>query len=118
VPAESTICMMQLILANLKAKVPFAVLHQNTSTATPTYSVTETRFSDANLTDAELAHITSTCGFIQGDGRGVSVFAPAAPATDSAPPPRTSNSFVKRNLSGAAILPANYRCLLGKLLEG
>jgi len=43
-------------------------LHQNTSTATPTYSVTETPFSQAALSDAELDHITSFCGFIQADG--------------------------------------------------
>jgi hypothetical protein len=43
-------------------------LHQNTSTATPTYSVTETPFSQAALSGPELAHITSTCGFIQADG--------------------------------------------------
>ena len=43
-------------------------LHQNTSTATPTYNVTETPFSQAALSDAELAHITSFCGFIQADG--------------------------------------------------
>jgi len=43
-------------------------LHQNTSTAAPSYSVTETPFSLARLTEPELAHITSTCGFIQADG--------------------------------------------------
>jgi hypothetical protein len=43
-------------------------LHQNTSTAAPSYSVTETAFSQAALTGAELAHITSFCGFIQADG--------------------------------------------------
>ena len=43
-------------------------LHQNTSTAAPTYSVTETPFSKAFLSAPELAHITSTCGFIQADG--------------------------------------------------
>jgi hypothetical protein len=43
-------------------------LHQNTSTATPSYSVTETPFSRAALSAAELTHITSTCGFIQANG--------------------------------------------------
>jgi len=43
-------------------------LHQNTSTATPTYAVTETPFSFADLSAAELAHITSTCGFIEANG--------------------------------------------------
>jgi len=43
-------------------------LHQNTSTATPSYNVTETPFSQATLTAAELGHITSFCGFIQADG--------------------------------------------------
>src|SRR5271157_5258204 len=48
-------------------------LHQNTSTAAPSYSVTETPFSLANLTIAELTHITSTCGFIQADGSGFGI---------------------------------------------
>ncbi len=48
-------------------------LHQNTSTAAPTYSVTETPFSLAALTFAELTHITSTCGFIQADGSGFGI---------------------------------------------
>jgi len=48
-------------------------LHQNTSTAAPSYSVTETPFSPANLTIAELTHITSTCGFIQADGSGFGI---------------------------------------------
>jgi len=43
-------------------------LHQNTSSATPSYSVTETPFSRAALSAAELTHITSTCGFIQANG--------------------------------------------------
>ncbi len=45
-------------------------LHQNTSIAAPTFSVTETPFAQATLTAAELTHITSYCGFIQGDGTG------------------------------------------------
>src|SRR5271170_3649194 len=48
-------------------------LHQNTSTAAASYSVTETAFSQATLSAAELAHITSTCGFIQGDGSGFGI---------------------------------------------
>jgi hypothetical protein len=43
-------------------------LHQNTSTATPTYNVTETPFSNASLSIPELNHLTSTCGFIQANG--------------------------------------------------
>ena len=43
-------------------------LHQNSSTASASYSVTETAFTKAFLTAPELAHITSTCGFIQADG--------------------------------------------------
>jgi uncharacterized repeat protein (TIGR01451 family) len=43
-------------------------LHQNTSTAVPSYSVTETPFSRSALSEAELAHITSTCGFIKSNG--------------------------------------------------
>ena len=50
-------------------------LHQNTSTATPTYAVTETAFSFADLSDAELTHITSTCGFIQANGTGFGICA-------------------------------------------
>jgi len=45
-------------------------LHQNTSTATPTYSVTELPFEFATLSAAELAHVSSTCGFIQANGTG------------------------------------------------
>jgi hypothetical protein len=45
-------------------------LHQNTSTAASSYSVTETPFSQAALTLAEYAHVVSFCGFIQADGSG------------------------------------------------
>jgi len=45
-------------------------LHQNTSTATPTFSLTETAYTLSALTAEELAHITSTCGFIQANGSG------------------------------------------------
>src|SRR5271168_1755330 len=48
-------------------------LHQNTSSATASYSVTETAFSEAQLTAAELTHITTTCGFIQGNGSGFGI---------------------------------------------
>ena len=48
-------------------------LHQNTSTAAASYSVTETPFAQADLSPAELAHITSTCGFIQADGSGFGI---------------------------------------------
>lgn len=48
-------------------------LHQNTSTATPSYGLTETAFSQAALSAAELTHITSTCGFIQANGSGFGV---------------------------------------------
>jgi hypothetical protein len=54
-------------------------LHQNTSTAAPSYSVTETAFSQADLTTAELNHITSTCAFIQGDGSGFGICKGCAP---------------------------------------
>ncbi len=37
------------------------------------YGVTETPFSVAPLSAAELAHITSTCGFIQSDGSGFGI---------------------------------------------
>ena len=48
-------------------------LHQNTSTAAATYSVTETAFSKAELSGAEFAHITQTCGFIQSNGSGFGI---------------------------------------------
>src|SRR5580704_5207672 len=48
-------------------------LHQNTSSAAASYSVTETPFTQAVLTSAELAHITSFCGFIQADGTGFGI---------------------------------------------
>jgi hypothetical protein len=48
-------------------------LHQNTSVATPTYTLTEGAFSFADLSAAELAHITSTCGFIQSNGSGFGI---------------------------------------------
>jgi len=37
------------------------------------YGVTETPFSNAVLSPAELAHITSTCGFIQSNGSGFGI---------------------------------------------
>jgi|SRR5580704_5899640 hypothetical protein len=43
-------------------------LHLNTSTAAPTYYGTETAFTPASLSSAELTHVTSTCGFIQANG--------------------------------------------------
>jgi hypothetical protein len=48
-------------------------LHQNTSTASPSYAVTETAFSEATLTAAELNHVTSFCGFIQANGSGFGI---------------------------------------------
>jgi hypothetical protein len=54
-------------------------LHQNTSTATPTYALTETAFSFADLSAAELAHITSTCGFIESNGSGFGICKGCAP---------------------------------------
>src|SRR5271157_4984789 len=50
-------------------------LHQNTSTAAPTYSVTETPFSQATLSSAEANHVVSTCGFIQANGSGFGICA-------------------------------------------
>ena len=48
-------------------------LHQNTSTAAASYSVTETAFTQARLSEAEFLHITSTCGFIQSNGSGFGI---------------------------------------------
>jgi len=48
-------------------------LHQNTSTTAATYAVTETAFSFADLSAAELTHITTTCGFIQSNGSGFGI---------------------------------------------
>jgi len=50
-------------------------LHLNTSAATPSYSVTETAFSQADLSAPELTHITSFCGFIQSNGSGFGICA-------------------------------------------
>jgi len=48
-------------------------LHQNTSTASPSYALTEGAFSFADLSAAEFAHITTFCGFIQSDGSGFGI---------------------------------------------
>jgi hypothetical protein len=48
-------------------------VHQNTTTVNPSYFGTETAFSSANLTAPELAHITSTCSFIQANGSGFGI---------------------------------------------
>jgi len=48
-------------------------LHQNGSTVVPSYSVTETAFSMADLSAEELTHITSTCGFLQSNGSGFGI---------------------------------------------
>jgi len=48
-------------------------LHQNTSTAAASYSVTETAFSEGVLSEGELHHITTTCGFIQSNGSGFGI---------------------------------------------
>jgi hypothetical protein len=48
-------------------------LHQNSSTAAASYSVTETAFTQGRLTDAEFDHVTSTCGFIQSNGSGFGI---------------------------------------------
>jgi hypothetical protein len=52
-------------------------LHQAPTVAT-TYGVTETPFSNAFLSAAELNHITSTCGFIQANGSGFGICAGCA----------------------------------------
>jgi len=48
-------------------------LHQNTSTAKASYSVTETPFSQAVLSEPELDHLYTTCGFIQANGSGFGI---------------------------------------------
>jgi hypothetical protein len=48
-------------------------LHRNTSTVAPSYEVTETAFTFADLTDEEFTHITSTCGFILANGSGYGI---------------------------------------------
>jgi len=47
-------------------------LHAQTSSPL-SYGLTETRFSIANLSAEELAHITSACGFIQSNGSGFGI---------------------------------------------
>jgi len=42
-------------------------------TATTSFGITETPFSDATLTAPELTHITSFCGFIQAIGSGYGI---------------------------------------------
>jgi hypothetical protein len=54
-------------------------LHQNTSTTTPTYALSEAAFSQAALTAAEFAHITATCGFIESNGSGFGICRGCAP---------------------------------------
>jgi len=46
-------------------------LHLNTAAAR--YDTTETAFSQSGLSAAELAHITSFCGFIQANGSGFGI---------------------------------------------
>ena len=41
--------------------------------ATPAYGVTERAFQQADLSDAELDHLYSTCGFIQSNGSGFGI---------------------------------------------
>ncbi|HME07664.1 MAG TPA: hypothetical protein VKG25_11455 [Bryobacteraceae bacterium] len=45
-------------------------IHANSATTPISYFGTETAFSPATLSAAEYTHITSTCGFIQGNGSG------------------------------------------------
>jgi hypothetical protein len=42
-------------------------------TTPPSYAVTETPFSIAPLSAAELAHLTSTCNFIRSNGSGFGI---------------------------------------------
>jgi len=48
-------------------------LHQNTSVTAATYQVTELAFSQSVLSEGELNHITTTCGFIQSNGSGFGI---------------------------------------------
>src|SRR5450759_5093103 len=49
-------------------------LHVNQPVTAPaTYAVTETAFSQAGLSAAELARVTSFCGFIQANGSGFGI---------------------------------------------
>ena len=50
-------------------------LHQNTSTAAPTYSVSEVPFSPAAINEALADHLVNTCGFIQANGSGFGICA-------------------------------------------
>jgi hypothetical protein len=50
-------------------------LHQNTSTAAPTYSVTEVAFSPSIINEALAGHLVNTCGFIQANGSGFGICA-------------------------------------------
>jgi hypothetical protein len=48
-------------------------LHQNSSTSPTGYLLTETAFSLAVLSDAEISHISSTCGFIESNSSGFGI---------------------------------------------
>jgi hypothetical protein len=68
--------------ANLSAGM---VAWMATYHATPTgYSVTETQFVPAGLSTAELARITSFCGFIQANGSGFGICASCKPGGQGA----------------------------------
>ncbi len=48
-------------------------LHAEPAAGAPVYAVTETPFSQAGISAAELARITSFCGFIQANGSGYGI---------------------------------------------
>lgn len=48
-------------------------IHANSATTPVSYFGTETAFSPATLSASELTHITSTCGFIEGNGSGFGI---------------------------------------------
>jgi uncharacterized repeat protein (TIGR01451 family) len=48
-------------------------IYHSTTPRGPSYFATEAAFTQANLTSPELAHITSTCSFIQANGSGFGI---------------------------------------------
>lgn len=76
VVASSGTCNASSVASNKLAAGLLAwgtTLHQVTSNPVASYGVTETAFSIGDLTVSELAHITSTCGFIQANGSGFGI---------------------------------------------
>lgn len=74
--ATSGMCNASAVTAGVLApglRAWVTTLHQNTSTTPITYSSAEGSFAISDLSAPELAHMTSTCGFIQSNGSGFGI---------------------------------------------